>query len=343
MKFGLGFFSLQRPPYQDREFADLYEDFFKQCELADGLGLDSIWTCEHHFCDDGYLNSITPITAAALARTKRIAIGADISYSLHNPIRFAEDAIALDIISRGRFIVGLGATYINAELEPFGMTTEGEAERLSEYVEIMRLAMTNKPFSYNGKHYQIPEIRVTPDVYSSGGPKIVLGSRGDPETEMLRAAKSGDHYRTNPAWPLDDVVRLARGFSDRRKDDKNAEIFVYNYGFISESTDPWEVMEPGYRYVRQTYDRMAGRSLPQHATPASKSVVASRATDRLNRDDFRLILGDRKQVKTQIQQCADLIGDQMHFIFRLSYPGVDPERTSDAIQLYADVAKEFQN
>lgn len=342
MKFGLGFFSLQRPASQNRSFADIYEDFLGHCELADSLGLQSIWTCEHHFFDDGFLSSILPLSAAVLARTKNISVGADVSYSVHNPIRFVEDAILLDLISRGRFIIGLGATYLNFELSPFGLSTEGEAERLTEYVEIIRLAMTNKPFSYNGKHYQIPEIRISPDVYTPGGPKLVLGSRGNPEQEMVRAANFGDHYRTNPAWPVEEVFRLAGDFAERRKDDPAAEIFVYNYGFMSETADPWEIMEPGYRHVRQTYDRVAGSSIPEHAELATKAVLASRAT-KLNRDDFRLVLGDRKQVREQIQQYADRIGDKMHFIFRLSYPGVDPRLTAEAIQLYADVANEFRS
>lgn len=340
MKFGVGFFSLQRPAGQDRSFAEIYEDFLQQCELADRLGLDSIWTCEHHFFDDGFLSSLMMVSAAALARTKRISVGADILYALYNPIRFAEDAIVLDLISRGRFLIGLAGTYLQSELTPFGLTLEGEADRLGEYVEILRGALSGKPFSFDGKHYQIANVRVTPDAFTPGGPKIVLGSHGDPESEMKRAAKIGDHYRTNPVWPGEDVMRLARGFSDLRPND-DSEVFVYNYGFVSETADPWETIEPGYRHIRQTYDRMAGRAIPEHIKLASNAVMASRA-DKLNRDDFRLVIGNRRQVKEQIEQYAERIGDKMHFVFRLSYPGVDPKVTSEAIELYADIAKELK-
>ena len=67
-----------------------------QAELIEAAGLDSMWVSEHHFAEDGYMPAVLPIVAGLLARTSRITIATDrLAASLHDPIRLAEDAIAV--------------------------------------------------------------------------------------------------------------------------------------------------------------------------------------------------------------------------------------------------------
>src|SRR5262245_26270536 len=116
MRFGVGDFSGQRPPGSEVTHAQLYADMLEQAQLIESAGLDSMWLSEHHFAGDGYMPSVIPIAAALLARTSRITVATDrLAASLHHPVRLAEDAIALDLMSGGRFVLGLSLCYRKEE------------------------------------------------------------------------------------------------------------------------------------------------------------------------------------------------------------------------------------
>lgn len=342
MKFGMGFYTGQRPTYQERSHTQLYKDLMNQVKLAEDVGLDCIWLAEHHFFEDGFINALMPISAALGAVTSRIMIGADVTFSLYNPIRLAEDAIALDHITKGRFLLGMAGTYLDQEFEPFGLDPKAEAERLDELLIILRTAFSNKTLDFSGKHYRISSCRITPEPHTEGGPGIVLGSHGNPDHETKRAARDGDHYRTNPMWPIEEIQRLVKIFGESREPDDGAEVFVYNYGFISDTEDPWEIMEPGFRHIRLTYDRMAKGKIPEHIKVASEAVEKSRVGDRLKKENFRLLIGNSDEVMDQIKIMRDLIGDRLHLVLRLSYPGLHPDKVNKAIELYGGIAEKLR-
>src|SRR5438445_118390 len=103
MRFGVGDFSGQRPPASPATHRQLYAEMLTQADLIEAAGLDSMWVSEHHFAEDGYMPAVLPIVAGLLARTSRITVATDrLAASLHDPIRLAEDAIALDLLSGGR-------------------------------------------------------------------------------------------------------------------------------------------------------------------------------------------------------------------------------------------------
>src|SRR5256885_15774817 len=109
MKFGVGMYSAQRPPDSTRSFPDLYADMLRQARLAEEVGLDSFWIAEHHFAEDGYAAAVLPVCAAVLASTRRLTTGTAVAIaSFYHPVRLAEDAIALDLLSGGPFSLRAG-------------------------------------------------------------------------------------------------------------------------------------------------------------------------------------------------------------------------------------------
>src|SRR5258708_19466490 len=105
-------YSTQRPPDSSRTHRELYGDMLRHARLAEQVGLDSFWIAEHHFAEDGYAGAVIPVCAAVLGATNRLIAGTSVAIaSFYNPVRLAEDAIAADLLSGGRFVLGLGTGY----------------------------------------------------------------------------------------------------------------------------------------------------------------------------------------------------------------------------------------
>src|ERR671917_2017212 len=99
IELGFGLITCQRGPGETRTDAEIYADALSLAEDAERLGFDSVWTSEHHFVDDAYMASVLPVCAAIAARTSRVAIGSAVLLApLHDPVRLAEDAAAVDPI-----------------------------------------------------------------------------------------------------------------------------------------------------------------------------------------------------------------------------------------------------
>ena len=108
MKFGIWYY-LRNPERWKQPAQGLYRKTLDQIVAAEKLGYDSVWVSEHHFTDDGYMPSSLLFLAAVAARTTRIRLGTLILLlPLHHPLRVAEDAAVLDILSNGRVDLGGG-------------------------------------------------------------------------------------------------------------------------------------------------------------------------------------------------------------------------------------------
>lgn len=322
MRFGIGMYSTQRPPDSERPHRALYEDMLRQARLAEKVGLDSFWIAEHHFAEDGYAAAVIPICAAVLGATERLIAGTSVAIaSFYNPVRLAEDAIAADLLSGGRFVLGLGTGYRPEEFAGLDVAPETDEARLDEVAEILEKAFTGMPFSHHGRFYDIPELQITPAPFTAGGPPIMLAGDGVIDRDAERAAQRGKRYMIDPSLPLDEVSRLVALFDAAYRGEPGMELPLFNYGFVSDDSDPWEQIREGFTYLRQTYDRWAGRAVRE-----------------VHRANHRLILGNSEQVTEQVLEYHRMFGDRLHFVMRLDYPGQDPARSDRAVELWGAVA-----
>ena len=322
MRFGIGMYSTQKPPHSTRPHRELYEDMLRQARLAEKVGLDSFWIAEHHFAEDGYAAAIIPVCAAVLGATQRLIAGTAVAIaSFYNPLRLAEDAIAADLLSGGRFVLGLGTGYRPEEFAGFGVDPATDEARLDEVVEILGKAFSGRPFSHAGRFYSIPELTITPAPFTPGGPPMVLAGDGVIDRDAVRAAERRKPYMIDPSLPLAEIARLVALYDAAYRGEDKLELPFFNYGFVSDDSDPWEEMREGFTYLRQTYDRWAGRAVGE-----------------VRRENHRLILGTSMEVASQVLEYHRMFGDRMHFVMRLDYPGQDPARSDRAVQLWGEVA-----
>jgi len=160
VRFGT-FYFFQTPPGHDH--ADVVHRELDQMVLAEELGFDRIWLTEHHFIGYGIAVDPALLAAAAAMRTRRVRIGlAAAILPFHHPIRLAEQLAMVDILSGGRLDVGIGRGNRPAEFAGYHIPQVESRERFEEILAILVGVWTQERFSYDGRHYQIPEVRVIP-------------------------------------------------------------------------------------------------------------------------------------------------------------------------------------
>lgn len=190
-KYGV-FYDFRNPTGEpwDRRYQQLLEQVRW---IDDSAHFDGVSLTEHHFVDDGYSPSTMSLATAIGAITSRVGITTNIiQLPLHHPLRIAEDALTADIVSGGRFRLGLAGGYRQQEFDAFGVSTRDRATRMEEGVEIIRRAFTGEEFSFSGRHWDLPAVRVTPGTVRPGGPPVWLGGTAAPALE--RAARIGDGF-----------------------------------------------------------------------------------------------------------------------------------------------------
>lgn len=220
LRFGL-WYDFRNPPQWKRPFTDIYNESLEQIEWAENNGFDDVWIQEHHFQEDGFCTSVMPITAAIAARTKKIRIGSGVMLlPFHNPVRVAEDGATVDIISEGRFQLGVGTGYVVDEFKKYGISKKERGARTDESLEIIRRLWKGETLTYDGKFYQVNGAKLAPGPVQNPRPPIYVG--GFSHAGVRRAAKYGDGFLgTGPLKELYDQY-----LEELRKNDKP-------------STDPW--------------------------------------------------------------------------------------------------------
>jgi len=166
MKFGL-LYEMETPrPWHALSEYNIYWEALAQIELADRIGLDYVWEVEHHFLEE-YSHSPAPevFYGAVTQRTKNIRIAHGVRllpFNFNHPIKVAEQAAVLDIMSNGRVDIGTGRSTTAQELDGFGVNYDRTRDEVKEALEIIVKAWTEDILEYNGKLIQVPPRRVVP-------------------------------------------------------------------------------------------------------------------------------------------------------------------------------------
>jgi luciferase family oxidoreductase group 1 len=170
MDFGT-FLLLQSP--SARSSKEIYARGVELAQAAETLGFRSAWLAEHHFSTYGYLSRPVQLATYIAAKTTRLRVGtAVIVVPLHHPLVIAEEIATLDLLSGGRLDIGLGRGYQHYEFERFGLELDEGRKRWDESIDIIFKSFEGKPFTYNGKHFTIPETSIFPQPVQKPHPPV---------------------------------------------------------------------------------------------------------------------------------------------------------------------------
>jgi probable F420-dependent oxidoreductase len=330
---GVGLFTGQIPPDSSRPFTREYREIIDLARLAETLGFDSAWVSEHHGAGDGYMSSLLPTLAAFAAATDRIKLGTGVMLApFHHPLRLAEDAATVDLISGGRLILGLGMGWREEEFRMFGVPLAERVRRTSEAVEILRRAWTGERFSFEGRVYSLDQVRVTP-VPESGGPPIFLG--GSVERSIKRAGRLGDGYIRTRSGGVDRMredLKLAEDAArEAGRDSERLAFAQLQNAFVWENEKAWEIVHDGAAHQIGVYGGWAAGG----DTPGKEFVVAPVEDDRLRK---LTPAGTPQEVTHALRPMVEAFAGrrQFHLIVRLHYPGMDFVTAAHAMELFAE-------
>jgi alkanesulfonate monooxygenase SsuD/methylene tetrahydromethanopterin reductase-like flavin-dependent oxidoreductase (luciferase family) len=199
MKVGIALNMLSEPGRTD---VAVVTDHLAMGDLAEPLGFDSLFALEHHFT--GYAMSPAPLQLLSYyaGRTKRITFGtAVIVLPWHDPIRVAEQIALLDILCGGRCLFGFGRGAASVEYEGFRIPMSEARPRFAESAQLIRKALSEPEFEWQGEFYQIPRTAIRPRPISHPEERFFASSVSPESAEIMAKLGYGILVVMQNEWP----------------------------------------------------------------------------------------------------------------------------------------------
>ncbi len=212
MKLGI-YLNAQHPAGDDP--AHRFAETVEQVRLIRALGFDSIWGGEHHVTPGFHYFPLLPLLQRLAAEAEGLWLGTNlVLLPLHNPVELAEVGAFLDVITGGRFLLGVGLGYRTEEFAVFGVAMAERVSRLTEGVEIIRRLWTEDRVRHKGRHWQLDGISIRPRPLQQPRPPILVGSQVP--AGIARAARIADGWLVVPIPTVDEFAAQATTFAAAR-------------------------------------------------------------------------------------------------------------------------------
>jgi alkanesulfonate monooxygenase SsuD/methylene tetrahydromethanopterin reductase-like flavin-dependent oxidoreductase (luciferase family) len=350
VKFGIFFeLSVPRPLTRGAE-QRVYADALEQAVLADELGFDWVWAVEHHFLEE-YSHCSAPelfLTAVAMATTRiRVGHGAVVCVPpMNHPIRVAERAAVLDILSGGRLELGTARSSTWTELGGFAADPDLTKAWWCEYVEILPRMWTEEAFSFSGLSCTVPERNVLPKPVQDPHPPVWV-TVTTPGTE-LDAADRGLGCLGVAAVSFDEQERRTAEYHRRIAVCQpvvkrvtpmvTTQNFLYCDESLSRAADIGGAMAATFNmlnshllWTREWYPTDAYRSLGNQATRALKESGAPGEHKPLPEG---LAIGDPDRVLRELKRWESIGVDGVNFILNAA-DVIPQQQVLDSLRLFA--------
>jgi probable F420-dependent oxidoreductase len=329
MKFGI-YSSIANPP-RGEQLDRCVDEVIAEAQLAEASGFDSCFFGEHHQDKDGFLPSPLIVATAVAAQTRRLKVGTSvILLPLHHPVHVAEDVITLDIVSKGRVILGVGIGYQAADFRAFGVPMEHRVALFEEGVELIRRCWSGEPFSYRGAHYTLDQVQIRPRPWQQPAPPLWIGA--SVPAAVRRAGRLGDAFIATPSADLASTRRLVDTYRQAaREAGRQPQVVLMRDAWVAQSrAEAAEVYGPevmtAYRYYWE--NRLAEF---RNMGPEVEFTLDNLAPD-------RLILGDPETCIREFHRWHEATGAD-YFLLRLRHAhsgGPAHEKIMQALQLFGD-------
>jgi alkanesulfonate monooxygenase SsuD/methylene tetrahydromethanopterin reductase-like flavin-dependent oxidoreductase (luciferase family) len=321
MKVGL-FINTQFP--EGFNVAEHVPAMIEQVRAARDAGFASLWFPHHWLTHPMQMLQITPVMGYLAAHSGDMTIGPNILILPPlNPTHVAEEAATLDVLTGGKYILGVGLGYRQPEFDAFGVPLSERAPRFNEAIGLMRRLWTEDRVTHQGRFYTVNDAGISVKPVRAGGPPIYIAAQA--EAPVKRAARIGDAWLIVNIRGIGNLVPLMQTYRAALKEHGRTPleypITVECYVGERHATAHEECREP----LEFKYSAYAAWGM-EHSSGTSFEDFA--------RDRF--IVGDKVSVKEEIARYRELLGVD-HFIMRCQWPGLPQERTLSSIRRLGEI------
>jgi alkanesulfonate monooxygenase SsuD/methylene tetrahydromethanopterin reductase-like flavin-dependent oxidoreductase (luciferase family) len=306
-------------------------ELIEQVRTARQSGFASLWVPHHYATQPMQMLAPIPMLAYLLREAEGMLIGPNILIMpLLNPIHVAEDAVTLDLLSGGRYVLGIGIGYREAEFNAFNVPLKERVLRFTESVEVMRRLWTEDRVTYEGKIFKIDDIGIGLKPVRPGGPPIWVA--GVVDAAVKRAARIGDAWLITNFAHLDALVPQMKIYRETLKEVNKpfpGDVPITRECYIGPTCA--KAIEECRAALEYKYSAYSSWGLDKQSEGAESFNQPF--------EEFiknRFIIGDKAFVKDEIQRYHELLGVN-HFLMRVQWPGLEHSKVLRTITTLGEI------
>jgi alkanesulfonate monooxygenase SsuD/methylene tetrahydromethanopterin reductase-like flavin-dependent oxidoreductase (luciferase family) len=330
MKIGLQL-GVRYHPDHPEPLEKVYRDFIDEAVYGEELGFDHVWAGEHHFKIDAWTPAPFQVLTAVAARTSRIRIGTSILIlPLHHPLRVAEDVAVLDLISGGRFDLGVGVGGgTDHEHQTLGVPLDHKLGRLHESLEIIKRCFTEDCFDYEGRYYRFQHVQMTTKPVQKPYPPIWVAALGPKSMADATAAGYNSLAAHHPGYVQEYQAALRQaGHNPDTVQIAAGPLWIH---LARTREQAWDEAEEGMHWTFEFYRRYNG---PQ-STPMMIGLPTLPPVGELRHADTRgMLIGTPDDALAFLEQYRQSGLSQIPFDFH--HPGQPTGQIRQSMELFAE-------
>jgi alkanesulfonate monooxygenase SsuD/methylene tetrahydromethanopterin reductase-like flavin-dependent oxidoreductase (luciferase family) len=301
-------------------------NMIEQTRLARANGFVSLWAAQHFMTKPLQMLQPLQLLARLLPEAEGMQIGPNILVMpVLNPVAVAEEALTMDLLSGGNYVLGIGLGYRDEEYTAFNVKKNERAGRMEEAIHIIRRLFTEPTVEHQGKYYTVPNMGLGLRPIHPGGPPIWVAASTDPAIE--RVARMGDAWLITfyPSLSLlKEQMKFYRDSLAKAGKSEPADMPILKECYVGSSyktaldecRGPLQVKYNAYASWGQD------KFLPEN--------------ERFNQpfEEFvkdRFLIGDAAFVKDEIQRYNEELGVN-HFMLRMHWPGLEQSKVLGSIE-----------
>jgi probable F420-dependent oxidoreductase len=282
--------------------------------------------------DDGYMPSLLAVSAAIAAATSRIEIATGVLLApLHHPLRLAEDAATVQLLSDGRLLLGIGLGWSATEFSAFSADMRTRGRAMDEILTILRNAWSGEVFEHQGEVYELPALAVRPTPHQPI--PIVIG--GGAEAALRRAGRaadgifsnaSADSYLTQVGWAREEIQRRGANDDDFR---------WLHYSVLYPCDDPdagWERLRPHLWQMSWKYADMEASATRVGSPPDAPPLTADQEA-RLRGQS--IVVGTPDEIVSRLLETRERSGVDTRFVARSFFHTMDRSEQDELMERLA--------
>lgn len=241
-------FEIQVPfPWDEGKERARFHEVIEQTVLAEQMGFDAVWLVEHHFLREFAHSSAPEVMLGALAmKTSRIRLGHGVTLlpkPINHPIRVAERAATIDILSDGRLEMGTGRSSSPYQIEPFGVDVATTREQWEESLKLLPRLWNSDKLTHQGRFWSWQdEVTVLPKPLQKPHPRLWVAS-AQPDTCAV-AGQKGIGLLLPAISPPETFRQHVKAYKDAVADPidqvgefKNDQAGLFTIGFCHDDDD----------------------------------------------------------------------------------------------------------